>query len=359
MADISKIKTPDNSEYNLKDSALNSEVVTARGEYNTLNKRVTNYDTFETLNAVLEELLYGSSYIYNKPVITAGRCRPYSKKLDYNVNTWEYMTWNGLTNFNGMDIWNDGENIYYSGGSESSQYVLDKATSTWSAKTWTSTYKNFQGRYVWSDGENIYYSASTNQYILDKTTSTWEPKTWNGPLTSFYADNTIWNDGTDVYYSNGSTQYVLNKSTSTWETKTWNGLTNPTATYIWTDGTNIYHSGSSSSSQYVLNKSTSTWETFSFAGGYVSGSNIWTDGNNIYSASNYKFNKYNNSWSSFNWVTPVSISTPNIWTDGEKVYCSNNTSHLVLVIPPTTATTTNKFYPYNVIEETQQSQGGE
>ena len=357
MADISKIKTPDNAEYNLKDSALTSEIITARNGENSLNLRVSNYDTFKTLNAVLEELLYGSSYVYNKPVIKAGKCRPYSKKLDYNVNTWEYTTWNGLTNFNGMDIWNDGENIYYSGGGESSQYVLNKATSTWSTKTWTSTYKNFYGRYIWSDGENIYYSASNNQYVLDKANSAWETKTWNGPLTSFYADSTIWNDGTDVYYSNGSTHYVLNKSTSTWETKTWNGITNLSAAYIWTDGTNIYYSNGNT--HYVLNKSTSTWETFSFVNASVNGVGIWTDGNNIYSANNYKFNKHNNSWTAFNWVTPITITPANIWTDGEKVYCSNNTHHLVLVIPPITATTTNKFYPYNVIEEVQQSQGGE
>ena len=61
MANISKIKTPDNTEYNLKDSVLTLEIITARGVYNTLNTRVSNYDIFETINTTLESLLNGDS----------------------------------------------------------------------------------------------------------------------------------------------------------------------------------------------------------------------------------------------------------------------------------------------------------
>jgi hypothetical protein len=89
--------------------------------------------------------------------------------------------------------------------------VLDDRKSrsqAWAVKTWpglTSLY----GVYVWADGDNIYYSSSSTQYVLDKSTSTWTSKTWSG-LTSFSGDY-VWTDGDNVYYSDPSYQYILNK----------------------------------------------------------------------------------------------------------------------------------------------------
>ena len=150
-----------------------------------------------------------------------------------------------MTDFSGFAIWTDGENIYYSNGSE--QYVLDKSTSTWQAKTWNGL-TSFQGINVWTDGENIYYSNGSEQYVLDKSTSTWQAKTWNG-LTSFQGNN-IWTDGENIYYSFTSNQYVLDKATSTWTEKTWRlgQRGNYDKLYdllkgnnVWTDGENIYY----------------------------------------------------------------------------------------------------------------------
>jgi hypothetical protein len=56
--------------------------------------------------------------------------------LDKSTGTWNGKTWNGLTSFRGLSIWNDGENIYYSNGS--SQYVLGKVK-----KLGTSACKDF------------------------------------------------------------------------------------------------------------------------------------------------------------------------------------------------------------------------
>ena len=94
--------------------------------------------------------------------------------------------------------------------------------------------------YIWTDGTNIYYSSDTSQYQLDKTTSTWSVKTWTG-LTSFRGWY-IWTDGTNIFCSNDQNQYQLNKSTSTWEPQIWNGLTNFLGQRVWTDGTNFYYS---------------------------------------------------------------------------------------------------------------------
>lgn len=153
------------------------------------------------------------------------------------TDTWEPKTWNGLSSLYGNEVWTDGTDTYYSGGSN--HYVLDKLTNTWSQKTWNGL-TSFRGENVWTDGTDIYYSSSSNQYVLDKATSTWSQKTWSG-RTSFDG-RYIWTDGTDVYYSSNanSYQYVLDKSTSTWSQKTWNGFTSFSGDSIYTDGMDIY-----------------------------------------------------------------------------------------------------------------------
>ena len=157
--------------------------------------------------------------------------------LNKSTSTWNAKTWNGFTSIAGDRIWTDGTDIYYS--NNRTQYILNKSTSIWSEKTWNGlTY--FDAVYIWTDGTNIYYSSDTSQYQLDKTTSTWSVKTWTG-LTSFRGWY-IWTDGTNIFCSNDQNQYQLNKSTSTWEPQIWNGLTNFLGQRVWTDGTNFYYS---------------------------------------------------------------------------------------------------------------------
>ena len=200
------------------------------------------YDT-TTMNSVTVDVASSSG-------VTLGVGRAHTCIQMFN-NTWTVKTWSGLTTFDGVRVWTDGENIYYSNGTE--QYVLDKSTSTWSEKVWSGL-TNFDGSKVWTDGENIYYSNRSStpiQYVLDKSTSTWSKKVWRG-LTYFYGSD-VWTDGDNIYYSEGSIQYVLDKATSTWTTKTWNGYRYFTGRHIWTDGDNIYYS--EGSNQYVLVKS--------------------------------------------------------------------------------------------------------
>ena len=84
--------------------------------------------------------------------------------------------------------------------------VKPSVKDTWTEKTWSGL-TDFEGSNIWTDGNNIYYSSSTNQYVLDIATSTWNTKTWNG-LTSFDGNN-IWTDGNNIYHSSGTTHYVL------------------------------------------------------------------------------------------------------------------------------------------------------
>ena len=227
-------------------------------------------------------------------------------------------TWNGLTAFWGWNVWTDGTNIYYSNGSQ--QYILDKATSTWSTKTWYGL-TNFSGMYVWTDGTNIYYSYGSQQYKLNSTTSRWDAMNWTG-LTSFNKTD-IWTDGTNIYYSDyNDGSYVLNLSNSTWSVKTGFG-TDFYGRDVWTDGNNIYLSDGNA--QYVLNDSgawvSKTWTGLSsFYGRY-----IWTDGKNIYSlgdTSNHKYilDKDTSTWT-YQWIyCPWEVR--GFWTDGDNIYYS-------------------------------------
>ena len=271
-----------------------------------------------------------------------------STKLQLKISdTFVGITWTGLTNFDGENIWTDGDNIYYSYGLIN-QYVLDKSTSTWSEKKWYNGGGHIKGSEIWTDGNNIYCSDNFgNQYVLDKTTSTWLTKTWNG-YTGITGSN-VWTDGENIYYSYNSNQYVLDKSTSTWNVKTWNGLTNFYGGNTWTDGDNIYYSDGSSIYQYVLNKSTSTWTTKTWNGlpNVLEGVGIWTDGDNIYYSYNddtnfqYILNKSTSTWTVKNWNGLTDFYGGNTWTDGDNIYYSNGSSQYVLKKPLTTTTCLN------------------
>ena len=259
------------------------------------------------------------------------------------LKTWIYKTWSGYMDFNGGNVWTDGENIYCS--YNENQYVLDKKTSTWSAKTWSGL-TSFNGFFIWNDGKNIYYSNGSNQYVLNKETSTWSVKTWSG-LTSFDG-YCIWNDGKNIYYSNGSNQYVLNKTSSTWSAKTWSGLTSFNGNNIWTDGINIYYSYGSNN-HYVLNKTNSTWSVKTWSGlSDFSGNYIWSDGANVYysySEFNYVLNKETSTWSVKTWdglsYLLYDFWGCYIWTDGTNIYYSNEDADQYVL--------TNKYNDTNLV----------
>ena len=268
----------------------------------------------KALTVKLEDLVKGGNKISAKPVISTRK-------------TWLTKTWSGLTEIHGNDVWTDGDNIYYSFGSN--QYVLNKSTSTWSTKTWSGL-TSFNGTRIWTDGDNIYYSYNAKQYVLDKETSTWSTKTWSG-LTSFDGSY-IWTDGDNIYYSNDSNQYVLDKETSNWSTKTWSGLNPSRGDDTWTDGDNIYYSYNAG--HYVLDKATSTWSAKTWSGlTEFHGNNVWTDGDNIYySASTYQYvlDKSTSNWSTKTWSGLTSFNGTSVWTDGDNIYNSASTYQYIL-----------------------------
>lgn len=160
-------------------------------------------------------------------------------------------SWSGLTAFDGEYIWTDGTNIYYS--HSGSNFVLNKATSTWSPTSWSTS---IEGKYVWTDGNHIYYSQGSNyQYEFDKTSSTWSTKSWPISITG----NCFWADGYDIYYSYASAfQKVLNKRTGVLNDSIYMNMEHGREIYgyaIWGDGEHIYYSDGFNH-QYELPKAT-------------------------------------------------------------------------------------------------------
>ena len=253
--------------------------------------------------------------------------------------------WNGLSNFIGSKVWTDGENVYYSNTNSSSgtvgQYVLNRATSTWTEKTWNG-FNDLRGDCIWTDGKNIYYSmydewTEPQHYVLNKSTSTWIEKTWTG-LSEFHGRN-IWTDGADIYYSNSDGFYgavgnkVLDISTSTWSNKTWTGLTSFNGATIWTDSANIYYSNYTT--QKILNKATSTWSDKTWTGLTTFDSyNIWTDGKNIYcsiGSNQYVLDKSTSTWNTKTWNGLTNFNGSGIWTDNGNIYYSSGVTQYTLV----------------------------
>lgn len=247
------------------------------------------------------------------------------------------ITWNGLTSFTGQDVWTDGTNIYYSDGSYSRAFILDKETLTWS-----SIYLNgvpnsakFYGRYVWTDGTYIYYNykisdnASCSIKLVDVDTLTWG-SFWYGKSIGY--GSAVWTDGFNVYYSYYGTNYTLDKENLTWVEKTWNGLTSFNGRYIWTDGTNTYYSYGTV--QYVLDKETSTWNIKTWDGltdfyGY----NVWSDGVNTYYSNGteqYVLDKETSTWVEKTWDGLTSFVGQNVWTDGTNYYYSSGTKQYII-----------------------------
>ena len=262
-------------------------------------------------------------------------------KKEYD--TLELKTWNGISSnekINGIYVWTDGDNIYYS--EYSTQLVLDKTTSTWKPKTWNGLNINyFLGNMVWTDGNNIYCTISksktTEHYILNKVTSTWEPKIWNGLPTNGISGDRVWTDGDNIYYSSGTNHYVLDKTTSTWSEKTWNGLTSFYGSNIWTDEDNTYYSFYNE--QLVLDKATSTWKpvTWNNTPKQLTKVEIFTDGNYIYRLGlsqnqNFVLDKTTSTWKPKTWngFPTETITVRSVWTDGDNFYFTVNGKSYIL-----------------------------
>lgn len=244
---------------------------------------------------------------------------------------WIVKEWQGLTSFSGIDVWSDGENIYYSNGSP--HYVLNKATSTWESKSWSGM-SYFRGYFMWQYGDATYYSYSSEQRTLNKNTDTWEQKTWGSAVTPNYGYE-IWFDGSDYFFSEGNTQYELDDTNDTWSNKQWANNKIPyIGSYVWSDGEHLYYSAGNNA-QYIYDPNTGTWSNKSWNGFRPNGEYIWTDGVNIYysyDTNQYVLDRSTDTWIEQEWKGSLYPAYgTRIWTDGTDIYYSDGSTQYVLV----------------------------
>lgn len=252
--------------------------------------------------------------------------------LDEN-GAWVPKVWNGYTDFWGSLIWSYKGNIYCSDGT--SQFVLNKTTSTWEPKIWNNS-PVFFGNEVWIDEveDKVYASRFNNYYVLDEDTDTWETMDWGEikPGSTFR----VWHHG-ENYYSNryisvdGHTQIqdlVLNRGSHIWEEKVWNIPSNldhtPTieAVNIWYKGEDCYYSDYWGNN-FILDESTSTWEEKTWGGlplrrfdesellnsqgnPYLQTGSIWDWNGKFYFSSTsiqYVLNDETDTWEPYRWPT--------------------------------------------------------
>ena len=198
-----------------------------------------------------------------------------------------------------------------------------QALSKISRKTWSGL-NEFDGENIWSDGNNIYYSYESKQYVLKN--GVWEQKVWTG-LTYFYGSG-IWKYNGEIYYSFLSNQYKLEDDK--WIVQKWTGLSSFQGTYVWSDGTDVYYSDEIRNKQYKLNGN--NWEvmTLDTPSSYY-GSGVWSDGVNIYLSYNAKQYVLNDGkWVKKTWGGCNNFLGMNVWTDGVNYYMSNGSAQYVL-----------------------------
>lgn len=81
-------------------------------------------------------------------------------ELDTETDTWVEKTWNGLTKFNGRNVWMFENHVFYS-----SNFEYDVATDTWHSVTFDGL-KNFGSSFIWKLDNHIYYTYEDNTYEL-------------------------------------------------------------------------------------------------------------------------------------------------------------------------------------------------
>lgn len=263
--------------------------------------------------------------------------------LSKTPTDWETMSWHGLTNLNGMGIWSDGTNIYYSWDED--QYVLNRSTKTWEPKVWYGL-SSFRGGAVWYNTYSGKWVCSARSVQKELTGSTWYDITWTGDMSSSefatLTGSKIWLNGNSanrrVYCTVDGYRYRLEGSRY-WKFRGTSVSYNPLQ--IWyphdfnTDG-KTYYSYSNGTQMVIEDGTGSNISWGSIIPSY--GQFVWTSSIHTYysyNAHSYVLNDDKTSWSNKSWtgLNGVTLEGGYMWSDGESTYYSNGSTQLRLVVP--------------------------
>lgn len=169
---------------------------------------------------------------------------PYTIRLNKSNSTWSAVSLIGFPSnkdFRGGNIWNVGNDVYYSEGD--TQYTFNRSTLTWSVKTWSIGLPFYKSTDLCNINNKVYMLYSGKWYEYDATVKQFHETTFSYgsgvSVYNFVAYN-IWTDGRRVYHSNANKHHYLDDKT--WKVKTWNGMTSFNGSLIWRDGNDVYYS---------------------------------------------------------------------------------------------------------------------
>jgi hypothetical protein len=107
-------------------------------------------------------------YVYSNNIWTDGFDIYLGKNYMLSKTTkrkFESTSWSGIdTDFDGYNVWTDGENLYES--MSGTTYLIDVPTKTARKITLFDDNKAIKGYNIWSDGKNIYHTESNKTHIL-------------------------------------------------------------------------------------------------------------------------------------------------------------------------------------------------
>ena len=255
-------------------------------------------------------------------------------KLAADGETWEPQIWYNLAGLDAQYIWVHDNVAYYSDGK--TQYKLANGRNNWEPQNWAGDFTPSSGEYVWQCGDDVYYSYYSDQYKLNTATNEWVQQNWKGDFKSFDGKY-IWQYNGNAYYSKGSTtngrspdQYKLNTDTNEWERQTWDEINNIFGEQVWQFDGNVYCSRGSY--QYKLTDNGVTWQEYEWVGlGYLDASSIWQHAGNVYyldGDERYKLMADGKTWQRIVYLTATGefdrIDPDNIWYANGNTYYGKN-----------------------------------
>lgn len=242
-------------------------------------------------------------------------------------------TWTALSGWPSIvyaqKTWTDGTNTYCSFAGMDYKLVND----AWQSVTFSGTGSNLlDGMYIWTDGTDIYYS---NKLKLVKSngafTTTWTSVNITG-LSNPDMD-AVWTDGTDTYFSYVTDgvgyHYKFNATTMAWTAVTFTGCTAFTGLQVWHSGNATFLSTGDGATYQLTATRTWTQVTFTGLSASFSGNYVWHDsGRTFLSVGNdhYELHTGNMSATSMSWQGLSSFNGLNVFNAGDATYYANGSN---------------------------------
>lgn len=198
------------------------------------------------------------------------------KHYKLNGTSWDRVSWEGLNDFYGRDVYVDSKKkMIYLKGEQQAYY--DESTERWLVMS--TNIPNPQGRFIFQ-GTNGYSYYSENSDKVYKIKDGSKNNTW----VEIYAGNEscpgnmVWYDETNTYFSQDIRHFYFDYDNDRWRTMTWQGLNSFSGADVWYQGKHTFCSNGANN--YI--RKGSNWSLTSGLGTNIFGASIIYDGEKIF-----------------------------------------------------------------------------